>query len=168
VLTPDKLRSIAQRDTYPPSRIRKQYLKRIIPWLGKKEIIILKGIRRSGKTHLMYQLLRELKKEKKEVFYLNLDDFRLDDYLNTELLEQLMQLRTKEETYFFLDEIQRVPGFEKWLRTYYDREEKIKFIISGSNISLLTPRLATVLTKHHLRSLPPHLHRIQGIQQRTF
>ncbi len=144
------LRRIAQREAYPPSRPREAYIERIAPWLERKEIIILKGIRRSGKTHIMYQLIRLLQERGEEVFYLNFDEFRLDPYLSIDLLEQLVQLRKGKISYFFLDEVQRVRGFEKWLRAYYDREEGFKFIIGGSNISLLTPDLATVLTGRNI------------------
>lgn len=144
------LQEIAQRTAYPPSRPRRSYIERIAPWLERKEIIILKGIRRSGKTHIMYQLIRLLQGKGEEVFYVNFDDFRLDAFLTTDLLEQLVQLRKEKRSYFFLDEIQRVKGFEKWLRTHYDREEGIRFIIGGSNISMLTPGLATVLTGRNI------------------
>ncbi len=128
---------------------RNKYLKEIKPWLNKKEIIIIKGIRRCGKTHIIHQLIKTL--PKKNTFYINFDDFRFDEYLRVELLEKIMELRDKTKpVYFFLDEIQRIKGFEKWLRTYYDREENIKFIIGGSNISLLTPKLSTVLTGRNI------------------
>jgi hypothetical protein len=97
----------------------------------------------------MYQLIKELPKE--NTFYVNFDDFRLDPYLSVELLELILSMRdTSKRAYFFLDEIQRIRGFEKWLRTYYDQELDIKFIISGSNISLLSPDLATVLTGRNI------------------
>ncbi len=144
------LQEIAQRKAYPPSRPRTSYIERIAPWLERKEIIILKGIRRSGKTHIMYQLIRLLQEKGEEVFYINFDDYRMDAFLTTALLEQLVQLRKRKRSYFFLDEVQRVRGFEKWLRTHYDLEEGIRFIIGGSNISLLTPSLATVLTGRNI------------------
>lgn len=128
---------------------RNKYLKQIKPWLKQKEIIIIKGIRRCGKTHIMHQLIKTLPKE--NTFYINFDDFRFDNFLQIELLEKIINLRNKKKhAYFFLDEIQRIKGFEKWLRTYYDREENINFIIGGSNISLLTPKLSTVLTGRNI------------------
>ncbi len=128
---------------------RKKYLKEIKPWLKEKEILILKGIRRCGKTHIMHQLIQSLPGE--NVFYIDFEDYRFNKYLQIDLLEKIMELRDKNKrAYFFLDEIQRIKGFEKWLRTYYNREDDIKFIIGGSNISLLSPNLATVLTGRNI------------------
>jgi len=143
----EELKSIVKTKDLPKSKSRPFYTEEISSWLTRKEIIIIKGIRRSGKTHIMYQLMQKVK----NAIYINFDNFKLDPYLNTELLEQIIKLRKKNQrTYFFLDEIQRVKGFEKWLRTYYDKEENIKFIIGGSNISLMAPKLSTVLTGRNI------------------
>ena len=145
MISQKELKEIIENTKLPDSKPRKKYLKEITPWLKRREIIILKGIRRCGKTHIMYQLIKTLSKE--NVFYVDFDEFRFESFLNVELLEQIIQLRdTTKPAYFFLDEIQRISGFEKWLRTYHNREENIHFIIGGSNISLLSPNLATVLT----------------------
>jgi uncharacterized protein len=145
MISKKELKEIIKTSKIPDSKPRKKYLREITPWLKRREIIILKGIRRCGKTNIMYQLMKTLPTT--NVFYVDFEEFRFDSYLNVDLLEQIVKLRdTTKPAYFFLDEIQRVSGFEKWLRTYHNREEKIHFIIGGSNISLLTPNLATVLT----------------------
>lgn len=149
MISTEELQEIMNTTKILQSIPRKKYLQEIKPWLNEKEIIIIKGIRRCGKTHIMHQLIKTLPKE--NVFYINFDDFRFDNYLQIELLEQIMNLRDETKpSYFFLDEIQRIQGFEKWLRTYYDREENTKFIIGGSNISLLSPKLSTVLTGRNI------------------
>lgn len=151
MITNEELRNIAQQTSYPKSKTRPKYLEKIKPWITNKEIIILKGIRRCGKTHIMYQLIENVRKKTNNVFYVNFDDFRLDQHLNSNLLEQLLTLRNpNERTYYFLDEIQHIPRYEKWLRTYYDQEINVKFIIGGSNISLLSPQAATVLTGRNI------------------
>jgi uncharacterized protein len=134
---------------YPSSITRLQYIKKICSWMERKEIIIIKGIRRSGKSHIMYQLIKRLNND--NTFYINFDDFRFDKFLNTDLLEAIINLRNKsKKSYFFFDEIQRIKGFEKWLRTYYDKEDNIKFIVGGSNISLMSPDMGTVLTGRNI------------------
>ena len=149
MISKDELKQVVLRDKYPLSVPRTKYIEKISPWMNRKEIIIIKGIRRCGKTHIMYQLIENLPKD--NTFYVNFDDFRLDKSLSVELLQEILELRNKSNrAYFFLDEIQRVNGFEKWLRTHYDREINVKFIIGGSNISLLSPEMSTVLTGRNI------------------
>ena len=149
MISKEELKEILKTTKILDSKPRKKYTDEINSWLKRKEIIIIKGIRRCGKTHIMHQLIKQL--PKKNTFYFNFDDFRFDSYLSIELLETIISLRDEsKQSYFFLDEIQRVKGFEKWLRTYYDKEDNIKFIIGGSNISLLTPNLSTVLTGRNI------------------
>ncbi len=131
--------------------LREKYLTQITPFLERKEIIILKGIRRSGKSTIMKQLMAWLIKEKNAtldgLLYINLEDYRLIDSLNFELLEQLLQSnKGNGRFYVFIDEVQLIPKWEKWVRTHYDQNKGIKFIISGSCASLLDKEYATALT----------------------
>jgi predicted AAA+ superfamily ATPase len=50
------------------------------------------------------------------------------------------------KTYIFLDEIQEVPGWEKWVRRKYDSKTDMKIIISGSNSSLISSEFSSLLT----------------------
>ena len=126
--------------------IRKEYLDKIEPWLSRPEIIIIKGIRRCGKSTILQQIAR---RTKKKCVYINFDDYRFLQYLNVSLLEEVLKEFPNYDYYFF-DEIQKVKGFENWLRTHYDIKSHKKFIISGSNISLFAPSLATVLTGRNI------------------
>jgi predicted AAA+ superfamily ATPase len=133
---------------------RERYLAQLKPALNMKEIIILKGVRRCGKTTMMKQMINHLLEEgvkSENILYVNLDDFNFLPHLSIGLLEFILSTRNlKEMQYLFLDEIQRIPGFESWLRTHYDRNTNAKFIISGSNSSLLAKDLASLLTGRNL------------------
>lgn len=133
---------------------RQEYLEKLIPAMKRKEILILKGIRRCGKTTILKQLIKNLKKEKvkkENIIYVNFDDFNFLPNLSLELLELMLSTRNlKEKQYIFLDEIQKIPMFESWLRTQYDRGVNVKFIISGSNATLLSKDMATLLTGRNL------------------
>ncbi len=54
------------------------------------------------------------------------------------------------KTLFFLDEIQNFPLWEKWLKGIYDKRKNIKFVISGSNTSLLSEEISSQLTGRHI------------------
>lgn len=138
--------------------IRDDYIGRIYPYFERKEVIVLKGVRRSGKSTIMKQLMMELTENginKKQILYLNLEDYSLANDLKIGLFEDVLNAyksysKNKKKVYFFIDEIQKIPGWEKWVRTKYDLNENIKFIVSGSSASLLSKELSTLLTGRNL------------------
>lgn len=137
---------------------RQEYVKKIHPYLERREIIVLKGIRRSGKSTIMKQLMYELTKnkaERKQILYLNLEDYNFANDLNIGFFDKILSAylsysKNKKKIYFFIDEIQKIEGWEKWIRTEYDLKEDIKFIISGSTASLLSRDLSALLTGRNL------------------
>src|SRR3989344_4254978 len=78
--------------------LRSNYIKKTSPLLDRKEVIVIKGIRRCGKSTIMKQLMHELIKngtDKKQILYLGLDDYHLKDSLTTDLLEQVLSVYLK-------------------------------------------------------------------------
>ena len=117
------------------------------------------GVRRCGKTYVMYQMIRNLLAQhvpKLHILYLNLDDDRLQPIngdelaLLTDTFRELYASSDDQKLYFFLDEIQNFPLWEKWLKGMYDKRKNIKFVISGSNASLLSEEISSGLTGRHL------------------
>lgn len=133
---------------------RPAYLKQLNKLINSKSIIAIKGARRSGKTVLLKLLtnnLMQAKINKEQVLYVNLEDYRIYPYYSLELLEKILEtyrenINPDKKTFFFIDEIQNIRGFEHFLRTLYDKEEDIKLIITGSNSKLLSKELGTLLT----------------------
>jgi predicted AAA+ superfamily ATPase len=146
--------------------LRKDYIDKIEPWLSRPEIIIIKGIRRCGKSTILQQIANRTKKKS---VYVNFDDYRFLKYLDISLLEEVLK-EFKDYDYYFFDEIQKIKGFESWLRTNYDIKHHKKFIISGSNISLFAPSLATVLTGRNItfEIFPFSYHEIKNKKLATF
>lgn len=119
-------------------------------------IVDIIGVRRSGKTYLMFLFIDKLKRGK-NVIYLNFENRKLwpierdilDDLLNYIYENRLME--EYERVYLFLDEIQRVPEWERFARNIYDEfKEKIKIFVSGSSSSIGGKETATLLTGRHL------------------
>ena len=133
---------------------RESYIKKISAYMERKEVIVLKGIRRSGKSTIVKQLIHELVKKnvkKKQTLYLNLEDYNFANDLNINLFEQVLGAykgysKNRGKIYFFIDEVQKIKGWEKWIRTKYELQENIKFIVTGSSASLLSRELSTLLT----------------------
>jgi len=119
------------------------------------------GIRRAGKTYLMYYLLRYLiqkkKIDKRATIYINFENRRLyplkENYLN-QLMEFIFSEKLFEKfpkIYLFLDEIQNLDRWEQYIRSIYDEfKGKIKVLLSGSNEKLLQREYSRLLTGRHL------------------
>ena len=146
MLTKNELKIILTETKLPKNNIfRTKYVNKIIDFIDRKEVIVIKGIRRCGKSTIIKQIISKLKN--KNCIYVNLDDFRFLEYKNLELLEKILKLNlSSKKLYLFLDEIQTIPKFESWLRTHYDKETDVKFIISGSNSKLMSKDLGIVMT----------------------
>ncbi|MFH1433001.1 MAG: ATP-binding protein [archaeon] len=133
--------------------MREKYIARINEFMNTREIIIIEGVRRSGKTTIMYQAIRELlaKTSKMNVCYINLDDSRFGENLE-KIYEAYLELANPEgNIYFFIDEIQNIAQWEKWIKSKYDKDRKIKFIISGSTSSLLSNEYGHLLSGRYFR-----------------
>ncbi|MBI2549339.1 ATP-binding protein [Candidatus Woesearchaeota archaeon] len=119
-----------------------------------KEITIITGVRRSGKSTLMYQMISNLLKksvDSKQILFVNLEDKRLTH----ESLDSIYQcyrenINLDKKAYIFLDEGHRKEGWESWIRKRYDQKANDKFIISGSCSYLLKKEYSTLLTGRNL------------------
>ena len=134
------------------------YIEKIYPYIERKEVIVLKGIRRCGKSTIVKQLISKLiknKADKSQILYLNLEDYNFANDLRIGIFEAVLNAyrnysKNKNKIYFFIDEIQKIDGWEKWIRTKYDLNENIKFIVTGSSASLLSKEFSTLLTGRNL------------------
>ncbi|MFT4305084.1 MAG: ATP-binding protein, partial [Candidatus Woesearchaeota archaeon] len=113
--------------------------------LNSGKIISIIGPRRSGKSHLMYQLISKL--DKKKVVYINFEDERFN--ITTKDLDSILKAYYElypenKEIYFFFDEIQEVQNWEKFVRRIYDTVSKNIFL-TGSSAKLLSKEIATSL-----------------------
>lgn len=109
--------------------------------------IVLSGIRRCGKSTLLFQLLNQFN----SMNYLNFEDprlinFELDDF---ERVEKIFEEKNGKSGLYFFDEIQNIDKWELFIRSLIDRKKHI--IITGSNSSLLSRELGSRLTGRHLR-----------------
>lgn len=116
-------------------KARKLY-NEIKKFIDKKQIIALTGLRRVGKTTIMYKIIEEYLDlfEAQNIFYFSFDDFRqarIGDIFET--YEKVFGKNLSEGNYLVcLDEIQKLEGWDEQLKRYYDTYPNIKFIISGS------------------------------------
>ncbi|MFH1364989.1 MAG: ATP-binding protein [archaeon] len=142
---------VKQRETIITKKfgVERTILKEIESKIKLPHVVVLTGLRRSGKSTLLRQLIKNHYNDK-DFYYINFEDERLYNFPANEfnkLYEALLSLYGKKKT-FFLDEIQNVTNFETFVRRLY--EEGFKFFITGSSATLLSKELGTKLTGRHV------------------
>lgn len=136
---------------------RPLYDEKIIKFINKDEIVVIKGIRRCGKSTLMLNQIKKLISSgvpKENILLVNLEDPRFLNHLDVELLEEIKNtyleyLNPSAKPYIFLDEIQNIPSWEKWVNKEYELK-KSYLTITGSNSSMLSSEIATVLSGRYI------------------
>ena len=151
-ISPDLLKRMIldQRDDL---RFPKNYIPRTVQStlerLSKnKEIIVLSGIRRCGKSVLLEHVRRMHATEND--YYFNFEDERLatfetDDF---EVLHQTLISLYGVQTSFYFDEIQNIPSWELFVRRMYNKG--CKLYLTGSNANLFSDELGTRLTGRYI------------------
>jgi len=148
---------------------------------GKATAVV--GVRRAGKTTFLHQVRRMLSGQgipQERLPYVNFEDERLAGLTGNELsilIEEYYRRfpawRGKESVAWCLDEIQNVPGWERFVRRLLD-SEKVEVYLSGSSAALLSREIATALRgrawevtifpfsfeeylRHHKKEMPKRL-----------
>lgn len=141
---------IADQQEYksPKNFFSRSITETLLGFVEDPNIIIISGIRRSGKSTIQRLLQLELVKSH---YYLNFDDerlirFQVEDFQM--LLEVLIELFGEQHTFYF-DEIQNIKGWERFVRRLYEQKKKI--YITGSNAKLLSRELGTHLTGRYIQ-----------------
>ncbi|MGH7738736.1 MAG: ATP-binding protein, partial [bacterium] len=155
----------------PPPEFKRPIFEELLADLfDLKQILSLTGPRRIGKTTLLKQLIRHLIEEKglepRNVVYLSLDDPALSTLpegkrIFDALVERYIQAPEgkpknglKVPVYFFLDEVQRIPRWELYLKKYFDLGYPIRWIVTGSASSPILRKsqesLLGRIRQHHL------------------
>ncbi|MFA6183735.1 MAG: ATP-binding protein [Parcubacteria group bacterium] len=129
--------------------------------LRKRQIVILTGLRRVGKTTLMKQLIRHLLDEKnikaEHIFYISLDDYLLKDKSILEIVEEyrkIHRLAHDKKVFLFLDEITYQKDFEIQLKNIYD-QENAKVYVSSSSASVLKSKKSFLTGRNSLIEIMP-------------
>lgn len=114
---------------------------------------VLVGLRRAGKSMLLYKIVQNLIKkgvEWDQIIYINFEDERLSEF-KTEDFNDILSVQSElspKSGYFFFDEIQIVPGWEKFCRRIADAKKRV--YVTGSNASMLSGEIATTLGGRYL------------------
>ncbi|CAA6817440.1 MAG: ATPase [uncultured Sulfurovum sp.] len=144
------------------SSIRREQLTQLIDYLPLRQVITISGIRRCGKSTLAKQAINHLLTtgvNPYNILFVNLEqpyflEYKHDaNYLNTIYDEYLKLANPQGKTYVIFDEVQFFENWQVFIKSKYESSD-IKFIITGSNSSLLSNDLNTLLSG---RTLGIHL-----------
>lgn len=114
-------------------------------YLKTSQIVVITGVRRCGKSSLLFLLKQALNLSESDYCYCNFDDERITPY--PELMNDIYTLHLelyRNEPVFFFDEIQEVAGWEKFVNRMYEQGRKV--FITGSNATMLSSEISSSLT----------------------
>ena len=133
---------------------REIYLKRIRDFYDSDLIKILVGIRRSGKSVILNQIIEELKNRginENHIIYINFEFIEFEELTDYKKLNKYVKDKITDNSlyYLFFDEIQNVEKFEKVINSLR-ASQKVSIFITGSNSRLLSEELSTVLSGRYV------------------
>ena len=134
---------------------RDEYVNKLKDYVNTDFVKVYIGIRRSGKTSLMHNIIDELKLmgvKGENIIFISFESREYSYIDNTQQLDEIIFNKTENiegKAYLFFDEIQQVKGWEKSINTYRVSID-CDIYMTGSNSKLLSGELATLLTGRYL------------------
>lgn len=133
---------------------RKEYLEKLKLWKDEQVIKVVTGIRRCGKSTLLMQYQEYLKQsgvDADRIIAINFEELEYEELCDYKKLYEYIKARLSSDktTYIFLDEIQKVPCFEKVVDSLYVKKGT-DIYITGSNAYMLSGDLATLLSGRYV------------------
>ena len=132
---------------------RKEYLERLDNLKHKKLIKIVTGIRRCGKSTVLEMFRNHLLQtgvKEEQVIFINFEDFENKELREADkLYDYIKKHLSKEMTYIFLDEVQRVKDFPDVVDSLYIKKN-VDLYLTGSNSSLLSSEIATLISGRYV------------------
>jgi hypothetical protein len=113
-----------------------------------RKIVVITGFRRCGKTYLAMETIKRLLdgKSRKEVMYINFEDERIprETRFLSDIIPAIKETFSKEPDFLFLDEIQDMPEWSRWLRRIFDSFD-MQIVVTGSSSKVSSREIPTEL-----------------------
>lgn len=136
-------------------------LKKLNKLLAMTEVVALTGVRRSGKSMLILQIIEELifkGVNPQNTLYVNFEEPNFSGNLTVKFLGKIFDaylefFDPKEKVYLFLDEVQLIKDWERFAVALYDRRVNIKIFVTGSSSKLLMEEISTLLSGRYVSEI---------------
>ncbi len=133
---------------------REMYLQKLRDSYDSELVKIIVGVRRSGKSVLLTQIIDELKErniDDEHIIYLNFEDYDNDEYTDPKKFHNYIKskIKDKKKYYLLFDEIQNVIDFEKVINSFR-ATLNVSIFITGSNSKVLSSDLSTYLAGRYI------------------
>ena len=133
---------------------RNFYIDKISPFLGKRPVKVVTGMRRAGKSYFLRSLIEHLVRQgtpRKRIIYVDKESLDFDairDYRDLQKYVATMKTGSGKTT-VIVDEVQSVEGWERAVADWSGRED-FDVLVSGSNAGMLSGELATLIAGRYI------------------
>ncbi|HIP50597.1 MAG TPA: ATP-binding protein, partial [Campylobacterales bacterium] len=142
---------------FPKTFDRERYQEKLTHFSESDEVIVIKGIRRCGKSTLLINEMKRLVKKGVEVerlLFVNFEDARLISHLGIELLSLIKDVymefvNPQGKPFLFFDEVQNIEHWEKWVNMEVELKKSYIYV-TGSNSSMLSSEIGTALSGRYV------------------
>lgn len=133
---------------------RPLYMDKIMPYVDTPFVKILTGIRRCGKSTILKMIMERLKCErqipKERIVWYRFDSMEYEGMTAREMYAELKgRLSENGRTYFFLDEVQEIDGWEKTVNSLAS-DYDVDLYVTGSNSRMMSSEISTYLTGRYV------------------
>lgn len=141
---------------------RLNYYPLLKKYINTPEVLFILGARRTGKSTILFQIINLLKVYPKAILFINLDEplfqSKAEDpnFLSNLIEEYITENNTLNKFYVFIDEVQTYNYWAQTIKTFYDLNKQIKFILTGSTSGLLKDAASTRLSgRYFITTISP-------------
>ena len=132
---------------------RPLYLEKIMPYADTPFVKILTGVRRCGKSTILKMIMEQLRQRgvpEEQIVSYRFDSMEYEDMTAKEMYKELKsRLSPNGRTYFFLDEMQEISGWEKVVNSLAS-DFDVDLYITGSNSRMMSSEISTYLTGRYV------------------
>lgn len=114
-------------------------------------LIGIKGQRGVGKTTLMLQRIKDIDPSGNNSFYASLDNLWFADHSLVDLAEELIK---KQISHLYLDEVHKLPGWERQIKNLYDSYPELHIVFTGSSLLEIDHSIGDLSRRVSMHELP--------------